>query len=141
ILPRRQGRAAPAVAQVAVLAHVVGAGVVGSVQHHVAVEGIHILPFIEAHEPARVAVLAAVGARGAVEAQRGARRFFGVGKAPGAQVARALAVGYQAAVQHLALREVNYPEALGGIGQVHVGHGQPAALLDAAAGVQREVAH
>ena len=44
-------------------------------------------------------------------------------------------------MQHFCFLQVDDPEALGGVGQVHVGHGQQAGALDAAGGVQREVAH
>ena len=74
-------------------------------------------------------MLAPVGVLGAVEAQGRASRFDGVGEAPGAQVARAAAVGHGAAVQHLAGPQIEHPQARLRGGQVHIGHaGRPANL-------------
>jgi len=124
-----------------VLAHVVGADVVGGVQHHVPVKSVGILPFVEAFDAARVAVNTIVGSGRAVKTQGCTGGLFLVREPTGAQVARALAVGHQAAVQHAGIGQVEHPQAFGGVGQVHVGHGQQAGPLNAAGGVQREVAH
>src|SRR6202035_5147960 len=110
-------RAAPAAAEHAELARVLGAGVPGAVHDDGAALGTVVDALVETLQAQRVAVLALVGAGGEEEAEAGLPAAVDVREAGGIPVAAAGSMRHQLMEEHPAAGEVEHPEARGGRGE------------------------